>query len=328
MTVKPDSVVSSFSLIVVLPADADVLCGKTSTNKHPGNVYFRDLVLSKVDSYMRAVRKAQKGIIVAYIMKELHKNKARFLKLDKKTKVWKIISPADATEKVSHAIRDRVRERKNGNIAKADIPTLSMPPSSLIKANVSKKRNISNKKRVLPFCSRNIMVSDQSQSSAATVTPPTVNKRIKIVQGGEDLMTLNPEINEDSSLSICESLFPEFLDAAIDSSSCSPIPYGDNFMTDIQPFYPPLVEDYGASQTIVPYLDPCDFLLRESCSDDTPLNDLWSTDIDDPSPGDANLSVSLDDLDELDLDDSIPSHEDDSDFVIAMLQQACFLMID
>ena len=127
-----------------LPSRFDILCGKTSTNKHPGNVLFRQLILTKVDDYMSSTKKAQKGLVTAEILNDLHKIGARFMKLDRKTMQWRAISPADAREKVSHAIRDRVRERKNGKIV---LPTSEPLPSTATATNATVNKGSSKRTR-------------------------------------------------------------------------------------------------------------------------------------------------------------------------------------
>jgi hypothetical protein len=136
-----------------MPNDCDVLCGQSSlARNHPGNVFFRQLVLSKADDYGRARRKAQKGVIVSEILEELERNQVRFMKFNQKENHWVIIAPMIAREKVSHAIRDRVRERKSkirastntnlmiANDANADVkvtPTLQEPTSNTANQLVS-----------------------------------------------------------------------------------------------------------------------------------------------------------------------------------------------
>mmetsp|Transcript_21960 Transcript_21960/g.36338 ORF Transcript_21960/g.36338 Transcript_21960/m.36338 type:complete len:354 (-) Transcript_21960:202-1263(-) len=340
---------------LVEPRDADVLCGKTSTNKHPGNVFFRELVLTKVTLYMRSSKKAQKGLIVAFIVKELNKLGTRFLKLDKDTDQWRIISPGDAREKVSHAIRDRVRERKKGKIIEPDYPILSMPPSAMTttkmgKRKVSKKRKIY--KRKAPT-----QTTIEVPMPASLITPPTFHKKIKVVQGGEDLIILNatiqnqaPIVSEDdgdsSSTDGCAMTFaPELSSSNIipESVRCPPPPspssaefsssnlckdshtedgniHHNNYIHNHE-YYAPLVEDSGMD-SIVPYLDPCDVLLQNN-SDDTPFNELWS----DAGASEDENSTYLDDYNDLLLLD-IPNRQDDSDFVVSMLQEACDLMLD
>ena len=105
-----------------MPAAADVLCGKKATSKHPGNIFYRQLILAKVDDYLQSTTNAQKGLISETILKVLHKSGARFMKLDKKTNsTWGAISSAEARrEKVSHAMRDQVRDRKGGEVNQVD----------------------------------------------------------------------------------------------------------------------------------------------------------------------------------------------------------------
>ena len=171
-----------------LPSHCDILCGKTSTNKHPGNVFFRQLILAKVDDYMLSTKKAQKGLITAEVLDELDKKGARFMKFNKKTKQWHAISSAAAREKVSHAIRDRVLERKKGKIVLPNLPLSSSTPVASTAINGG-KRTSAHKRRFKKL--RNV---------APAFVSKTRTRSIKVVQGGDCIVTLTATLQESSHL--------------------------------------------------------------------------------------------------------------------------------
>ena len=181
-----------------LPSRFDILCGKTSTNKHPGNVLFRQLILTKVDDYMSSTKKAQKGLVTAEVLDELHQIGARFVKLDKKTMQWRAISAADAREKVSHAIRDRVRERKKGKIV---LPTsVPLPSTSTAKdATVnegSSKRTRDNKTQF----KKNHNAHKVKSNATVDAVPEDKVISVDSVQGVECMVSLTRMLQENSQL--------------------------------------------------------------------------------------------------------------------------------
>jgi hypothetical protein len=77
---------------------------------------------------MTANKKAVKGLIVAEVMSSIQSCGGRFLKNGGDADDWFTISAAVAREKVSHAIRDRVRERRNGKMTLPNRKILENPP--------------------------------------------------------------------------------------------------------------------------------------------------------------------------------------------------------
>jgi hypothetical protein len=77
--------------------EVDVLCGYVLTDRHPGNVFFHELILSKVGEYMLSVKNTQKGLIITNTLKKILNNGTRFMRQDKRSQQWSVISPADAT---------------------------------------------------------------------------------------------------------------------------------------------------------------------------------------------------------------------------------------
>jgi hypothetical protein len=169
----------------VLPSQRDILCGKTSTNKHPGNVFFRQLILAKVDDYMLSTKKAQKGSITADVLDELDQNGSRFMKLDEKTKKWTVISTTQAREKVSHAIRDRVRERKKGKIV---LPTSPQLPSTPI-AKATLNRGGSKTTRI-----------DYAHTVKPNMTTSKTTRSVNVAHEGDSIVTSTSRLLESIRL--------------------------------------------------------------------------------------------------------------------------------
>ena len=297
MTMVPDYNTSSH--IVASPAEVDVLCGKTSTSRHPGNVFFRELILSKVGEYMLSVKKAQKGLIVANILKELVKNGARFMKKDKQSQQWSIISPADAREKVSHAIRDRVRERKKGKIIMPDLPVLASPPT----LSTITPRETSSK-----TCKK---TSAKAFSKMKTYRKKSL-KHIEVVQGGEDILTLRAALYSHNRV-VSED---EESAATADESYVSYLP-PSYLKNNHQERYLNFADITPAP--IFSCLGPYDLLPEDA--------EQLSSLLGDNDDAQDDSSVFLDDYNDLMVSD-IPSGQEYSDFVVSMLQEACSLMLE
>ena len=122
---NPKYMHNTFNGYILPPADVDVSCGKTSTNKHPGDLLFRQLVLSKVGDHMLFAEKARNSLIMANILKDLEKNRGRFMKIDKNAQL-------------SRAIRDRIPERKADKTILPDLAVL-MTPNEKISKNKNEK---------------------------------------------------------------------------------------------------------------------------------------------------------------------------------------------
>lgn len=92
----------------------DILLGKEKAAfNHSGNKRFRAIVNHNVPEYMGAATKSCKTQLVRKIHEDMKKSGFRFLKKKKGEEVstaWQEIEESDAREKVSHALRDRVRE--------------------------------------------------------------------------------------------------------------------------------------------------------------------------------------------------------------------------
>mmetsp|Transcript_19223 Transcript_19223/g.28440 ORF Transcript_19223/g.28440 Transcript_19223/m.28440 type:complete len:429 (+) Transcript_19223:203-1489(+) len=92
----------------------DILLGKQkAVFNHSGNKKFRAIVNYNVPKYMDAFTKSCKTQLVRKIYEDMKQSGFRFLKKrkgDDSPHSWEEIEESDAREKVSHALRDRVRE--------------------------------------------------------------------------------------------------------------------------------------------------------------------------------------------------------------------------
>lgn len=97
----------------------DILCGKDKVIfNHIGNRRFRAIITSNLERYIEAPTKSSKSNVIRTIFSDLQRAGVRFLKKHKTTCAWYEIPAHEAKEKVSHALRDRVREKlKNGGHA-------------------------------------------------------------------------------------------------------------------------------------------------------------------------------------------------------------------
>mmetsp|Transcript_27019 Transcript_27019/g.40891 ORF Transcript_27019/g.40891 Transcript_27019/m.40891 type:complete len:366 (+) Transcript_27019:216-1313(+) len=93
-------------------SEFEMLLGKEKVIfNHPGNKRFRAIINHNVDRYMSTSTKSGKTKLVRKIYCDMKQAGYRFLKrADKLSSVWNDIKEADAHEKISHALRDRVRE--------------------------------------------------------------------------------------------------------------------------------------------------------------------------------------------------------------------------
>jgi hypothetical protein len=87
----------------------DVLLGRGGgTNRHVGNIYFRDLVSSRQPAYVQA-RKMDKTLIAKSIVAHIRERNGRFLKNVKGS--WIDVGDQKAAEKTSQALREGLSGR-------------------------------------------------------------------------------------------------------------------------------------------------------------------------------------------------------------------------
>eukprot|EP00562_Extubocellulus_spinifer_P029294 CAMPEP_0178716532 /NCGR_PEP_ID=MMETSP0699-20121125/21354_1 /TAXON_ID=265572 /ORGANISM="Extubocellulus spinifer, Strain CCMP396" /LENGTH=388 /DNA_ID=CAMNT_0020366133 /DNA_START=401 /DNA_END=1567 /DNA_ORIENTATION=- len=89
--------------------DRDVKFGRGGgTNRHPGNLYFRNLVSQARPAYLIA-KKPQKGQISRQIVATIRANGGRWLKMDTRggaSRKWEDVGDDEAAKKVSQALRE------------------------------------------------------------------------------------------------------------------------------------------------------------------------------------------------------------------------------
>lgn len=91
--------------------DRDVLFGRGGgTNRHKGNMYFRDLVSESQPRYLQA-RKLEKTAISKKIIAHIRARQGRFLKWNPRTNLWEDVGDRKAVEKASQALREGLAGR-------------------------------------------------------------------------------------------------------------------------------------------------------------------------------------------------------------------------
>lgn len=92
------------NILVLRPED--VLSGRGGgTNRHPGNIYFRQVVHQAQPEYVKS-RKKNKSSIARDIVKSIRNKNGRFLKFHPQLGVWHDVGDKKATEKTSQALRE------------------------------------------------------------------------------------------------------------------------------------------------------------------------------------------------------------------------------
>lgn len=89
----------------------DILLGKEKAIfNHSGNKRFRAIINYNVYKYIASPTKSSKSKLVRTVHEHMKKSGFRFLKKDSSKEGWSVIKDSNAREKLSHALRDRVRE--------------------------------------------------------------------------------------------------------------------------------------------------------------------------------------------------------------------------
>jgi len=101
---KPDTIKDLQNITGLRPED--VLSGRGGgTNRHPGNIYFRQVVHQAQPEYVKS-RKKNKSSIARDIVKSIRNRNGRFLKFHPESGVWHDVGDKKATEKTSQALRE------------------------------------------------------------------------------------------------------------------------------------------------------------------------------------------------------------------------------
>lgn len=114
------------------PPSHFILCGRGErTNRHPGNKIFRRLVDQNRSLYHSGTKK-RKGLIATSIVEAIyrHDQPGRFVRQDKKSKLWFDVGIKQAIKKTSQALREIVPEKKNDGDKSATVEITSRNPVS------------------------------------------------------------------------------------------------------------------------------------------------------------------------------------------------------
>jgi len=101
----PPMSIADFKDIALLRPE-DVLSGRGGgTNRHPGNIHFRQVVSQAQPNYIKS-RKKDKSIIARNIVASIRAKNGRFLKFHAESGLWHDVGNKKATEKTSQALRE------------------------------------------------------------------------------------------------------------------------------------------------------------------------------------------------------------------------------
>lgn len=117
----------------------DVLLGRGGgTNRHNGNIYYRNLVSSKQPAYVQA-KKMDKSIIAKSIVANIRERNGRFLKNDAGS--WVDVGDRRATEKTSQALREGLSGRMRDVVRESGVglSKLEQMGFSIYKDNITRE---------------------------------------------------------------------------------------------------------------------------------------------------------------------------------------------
>ena len=101
----------------IIICDNDVISGRGgASQKHKGNIFFRELVTKHKENYL-ASSKAEKKHIAKFIVDTIRRNGGRFLKLDQPMELTDV-GDISAMEKTCQALREGLKIRANKHKAK------------------------------------------------------------------------------------------------------------------------------------------------------------------------------------------------------------------
>jgi hypothetical protein len=131
----------------------DVILGKEKAIfNHSGNRRFRATINSNLDTYIAAPTKSSKSKWIRQVHADMQKSGYRFLRRNDATGICYEIEKHEAREKVSHALRDRVRERQKPTKRPRKKSTCADPPSPTSVVSINKissgPENKEKKKRI------------------------------------------------------------------------------------------------------------------------------------------------------------------------------------
>ena len=112
------------------PTSFDIQLGKEKAIfNHSGNRRFRNIINSNLDKYIAAPTKSSKSKLIRQVHADMQKSGYRFLRKNSTTGIWYEIEKHNAREKVSHALRDRVREQQKPTKRRRKNSVSDTPPS-------------------------------------------------------------------------------------------------------------------------------------------------------------------------------------------------------
>jgi len=98
------------------PTECDILCGQSSIcASHLGNQRLQVVLDMYTVRYNEATSKQERMVITKDIVACIHNTSGRFLKFKNEDGIWEEISNAAACDKVSHALRTKVKHNKKRN---------------------------------------------------------------------------------------------------------------------------------------------------------------------------------------------------------------------
>ena len=107
-TIKPPLTTSrQAGLVLDVPSDLDVLCGRGGkSNHHAGNKRYRQVVSDMKTRYRSIGSKTAKTHLSRAIVEHVHGYGGRFLRFDKDTRKYIVLSAAESRKKTSQALRE------------------------------------------------------------------------------------------------------------------------------------------------------------------------------------------------------------------------------
>lgn len=116
------------------PRLQDVLCGRGGkSNKWPGNLVYREIVVRNRRQYQSAQEPQHKGFIVVSIIEAIHRQcpPGRFLRFHKASNTWQEISRKEAFSKTSQALRELQGPRPSQNkVSGPQVPAKAAPAAA------------------------------------------------------------------------------------------------------------------------------------------------------------------------------------------------------
>ena len=121
------------------PSVNDVICGRGSNYKHPGNQVFIDAINSSLQDYLDASSRINKSVVVTTIVSNLFDCGMRFIDLDAEKNRYFVLSSERVLTKVGHSIRDQVKRHKKKEKQAEAIATTAADTISAPDANKDQK---------------------------------------------------------------------------------------------------------------------------------------------------------------------------------------------